>query len=92
MQRVITTAAPRQIHHQPYLRELTTLFSGLRSSKERDSLRLSSDTDIILPSMVARSRASSVMMEGKVNDDNGGRMFFAPVLSDMGRRKAVSRK
>ena len=71
-------------HHQPYMHELTTLFSSLKGSKQIDSSRGSSDTEIILPSMVARSRASSVMMEGNA-DDNGGRMFFAPVPSDLGR-------
>ena len=89
-----TTTSQRQNHHhqQPYMHELTTLFSSLKGSKQIDSSRGSSDTEIILPSMVARSRASSVMMEGNA-DDNGGRMFFAPVPSDLGKRMmAVSKK
>ena len=90
-----TTASQRQNHHhhhQPYMHELTTLFSRLKGSKQIDSSRGSSDTEIVLPSMVARSRASSVMMEGNA-DDNGGRMFFAPVPSDLGKRMtAVSKE
>ena len=91
-QATTTSQQQNHHHHQPYMHELTTLFSSLKGSKQINSSRGSSDTEIVLPSMVARSRASSVMMEGNA-DDNGGRMFFAPVPSDLGKRMmAVSKE